>query len=73
MEKEMGAFEDYMARENERIWAAQERFRMEVAATILAGIMANPNLGYFGDMPSMVTHSIKAADELIKQLDLKYN
>lgn len=68
----MEVFEDYMARENERIWAAQERYRMEVAATILAGLMANPNLGHLG-VPSMVTRSIEAADELIKQLDLKYN
>lgn len=29
-------------------------------------------LGHLG-VPSMVTRSIEAADELIKQLDLKYN
>lgn len=70
----MGMFEDYQAQEQERIWAAHERFRMNAAATILAGMMCQSNLGYFGgDLPSLVSNAITAADELIKQLDLKYN
>lgn len=60
------------AREQEQIWAAQERFRMNAAATILAGMMCQSK-GYFGDLPSLVSDAITAADELIKQLDLKYN
>lgn len=68
----MGMFEDYQAQEQERIWAAHERFRMNAAATILAGMMCQRK-GYFGDLPGLVSDAITAADELIKQLDLKYN
>lgn len=70
----MEMFEYDQAREQERIWAAQERFRMNAAATILAGMMCQSNLGQFkGDLPNLVHNAIEAADELIKQLDLKYN
>lgn len=70
----MEMFEYDQAREQERIWAAQGRFRMNAAATILAGMMCQSNLWQFkGDLPDLVQNAITAADELIKQLDLKYN
>lgn len=46
-----------------------ESFRRTAAKDFLAGMIANPNLGYYGNQEQMVKSAIEFADALIKKLN----